>query len=628
MTSLVRFFTSCFKNVERLNNIDTHKQTVLYNELTKTDSKYFNDATKTYSKNILIAALERNHLQANILKQIIKKNGHSGKKTRLDYPQEVAIQLLAIAASETEKIMYEYQEYQSWKNQYQDKAFDSIENIAKAYMTIPDSFLNKKSKTGIANSTSAYQRSYNNLCMKVHGISLNDMDHDELIALSESGHNIDSLDDHFTMAWFLDDIQHNFPFNVESKATADIHMSKYTRWNLEMSLRHFLNSRGKAREKDFWATYQDVFSIKYPTAQKLIPFILFWMLQTGSNPEAIVNMKRKEKGINGTIDIGEMSPLGDTPVIRSFKNRGSKDYYWFALNPNEKGGLYTHFIFLKSFLKLLWKEDDNLSNKKEEWPFWTYYSPFKENKVVSISSPTLREQINKLIKDHPVILSNGEVLQKVEPSRLRNTFITMVDLAGSSIDEIQEWIRHGDFDTRFKFYDNSPDQRSRNFRAAHAIQEDIIENARRFKGKIDNGSLQTSIQNKEVNATYTCGCSDPKKPSYDGAKEIPEEDICIDWDMCMFCTNSRVFTEHLPRICARILQYESYQKKMTSDEWENNFGTKHVVAHDALKKWIEDGGEEKDIDNAWKLARSGKIILPPMFPSGHIKRTEGTINVA
>ena len=628
VTSLVRFFTSCFENVEQLNNIDTQKQTVLYNELTKTDNKYFNHASKTYSKNILIDALERNQLQADPLKQKIKGHSHSGKETRLDYPQEVAIQLLAIAASETNKIMYEYNEYQSWKNLYQDKAFDSIENIAKAYMTIPESFLNKKSKTGITNSISAYQRSYDNLCMKIHGISLSNMSHDECLALAESGHNIDALDDHFTMAWFLDDIQHNFPFNVKSKATTDIHMSKYTRWNLEMSLRHYLNSRGKARKKDFWATYQDVFSRKYPTAEKLIPFILFWMLQTGSNPEAIVNMKRKEKGLDGTIEIGEISPLGDTPVIKSFKNRGSKDYYWFALNLHEKGGLYTHFIFLKSFLQILWQEDDKISNKKELWPFWVYYSPMKENKVINLSWSTLKLQLNNFIKEHQVILPNGDILQTLEPSRFRNTFITMADLTGATIEEIQEWIRHKDFDTRFKFYDNSPDQRSRNFRAVHAIQEDIIENARNFKGKIDSGSLDVSINNKEVNATYTCGCTNPQKPSYSGAQKIPQDNICIDWDMCLFCPNSRVFSAHLPRICARILHYESHRKKMTTEEWENNFGAKHVVAHDALKKWILDGGTEEDINNAWEVAKSGNVILPPIFPSGHIKRSDGAINVA
>lgn len=628
ITALMKFFKSTFQNLNTINKLDEHKQSVIHNELTKTNSEYFYSSIKTLSKNILINALERNNLHANTLKQRIKGNSHSGKETRIDYPQEVAIQLLAIVAVQTEKIMHEYKEYQLFKDRYQGKAFDSVENLAKAYITIPNSFLNKKTISACDISTHAYQKSYNRLCINIHNISLEDMNNEELITLADKGYNIDALDEPFIMSWFLDDIHSKFPFDLLSTKTADIYMSDYTRWDINKSLRSFLHDRGISRKKDFLATYNDIFSIKYPTGKKLLPFILFWMLQTGSNPEAITNMKRKEKGIKGTIDIGEMSPLGDTPVIRSFKNRGSKDYYWFVLNPNEKGGLYTHFIFLKSFLKLLWQEDDRISNKKELWPFWVYYSPMKENKVINLSWSTLKDQLNNFIKEHQIILPNGEILQSLEASRFRNTFITMTDLAGSSIEEIQEWIRHGDFDTRFKFYDNSPDQRSRNFRAVHAIQEDIIENARKFKGKIGNGSLQTSIKNKEVNATYTCGCTNPKKPSYDGIKEIPQDDICIDWDMCLLCTNSRVFAEHLPRICARILHYESYQKNMTSDEWENNFGMKHTVAHDTLRKWIKDGGKEEDINKAWELAKSGKIVLPPMFPSGHIKKTKVAIDAA
>jgi len=627
ITALMKFFKFTFQNLNTLNDLDEHKQSVIHNELTKTDGEYFYSSIKTLSKNILLYALERNNLPAHPLKQIIKGNSHSGKETRIDYPQEVAIQLLAIAAVQTENIMHEYKAYQVLKDRYKGKAFDSVENLAKAYITIPNSFLNKKTISARNISIQAYQKSYNKLCIDIHNISLEDINNEDLIALADRGYNIDALDEPFIMSWFLDDIHYKFPFDIPSTSTADTPMSDYSRWNIKKSLRSFLQDRGNRRKKDFLATYHDVFSKKYPTAQKLIPFIIFWMLQTGSNPEAITNMRRKEKGINGTIDIGEMSPLGDIPVIKSFKNRGSKNY-WFSLNPNEEGGLYTHFIFLKSFLQLLWNKNENKANKKESWPFWVYYSPMKENKVIDLSWSTLKFQFNKFIKENKIILPNGDILKTLEPSRFRNTFITMADLSGATIEQIQEWIIHGNFDTRFKFYNNSPDQRSRNFRAVHAIQEDIIENARNFKGKIVNSSLNISIKSKEINTTYTCGCTNPEKPSYNGAKKIPQDNICIDWDMCLFCTNSRVFTEHLPRICARILQYESYQKKMTSDEWENNFGLKHTVAYDTLKKWIKDGGEEKDIDNAWEVAKSGKIILPPMFPSGYIKKTKVAIDAA
>ena len=423
------------------------------------------------------------------------------------------------------------------------------------------------------------------------------------------------------MSWCLDDVLKDYPFNVTStseKTISDTPMSHYTRWNIDTSFRHFLHNRGTRRKKDFLTTFSDVFSMKYPTAKYVTPFILYWLLQTGSNPEGVVNMRRKEKTPTGFVHIGEISPLGDTPVIRSFKNRGSKNYYWFVLNPNERNGLYSHFTFLKSFLSLLWHEDDIHGKKKNAWPFWVYYSPMKAQKVIHIDWSNLKYQLNDFIKEHKIIMPDGTIMTNIEPSRLRNTFITMADLQNLSIEEIQELIKHGNFDTRFKFYGNSPDLRSKNFRHIYAIQEDIIEQARHFMGVIEQGSLKNSISQNKVTATYLCGCSNIKNPAYDGARKTSEHEICVDWDMCLLCPQSRVFYEHLPRICARILQYEEYQKKMTADEWENNFGIKRQVARDALKKWISDGGSQEDIDMAWERAKSGEIYLPPIFPSGQI----------
>ncbi len=55
---------------------------------------------------------------------------------------------------------------------------------------------------------------------------------------------------------------------------------------------------------------------------------------------------------------------------------------------------------------------------------------------------------------------------------------------------------------------------------------------------------------------------------------------------------------------------------MTIFEWENNFKLKYEVANDALKKWIETGGSQVDIDNAWQLVEDNKILLPSIFPTG------------
>lgn len=633
ITALIKFFANSLENIYDIHDIGEDKQMILYNALSDVKSDFYSGiSVKSIAKKIMIYSLRRENISYEALDRPIQHNSHSGKKTRIDYPQEVAVQLLAISAQKIEHVKSKYKEILSWRKEYDNKPFDSLENLAKAFITIPKNFLNKKTKNGKTNSIIRYQQFYEKLSTHIHGVSLLNMEEIELTELAKKGINIDNMDDPFIMSWFLDDILNNYPFNITSNgkgSISDSYLSSYTRWNIEKSLRHFLLDRGQRRKRDFLSTFYEVFSYKYPVAEHVIPFVIFWMLQTGSNPEAIINMKRKEESNNGTVFIGDLSPLGDTPVIRSFKNRGSKNYYWFVLNPHEKNGLYSHFKFLKKFLSPLWAIDDKMNyEKKMKWPFWVYYSPTKTDKVIQLDWSNLNSQLNAFAKNNKIVMPDGTYLETIEPSRFRNTFITMADLNNATIEEIQEWIRHDNFDTRFKFYANSPDQRSRNFRAIHSIQEAIIEDARKFNGEIELSSLTNKISNKEIDSTYLCGCTDIRDPSYTGAKAIPETDICIDWDMCLLCTNSRVFREHLPRICARILQYEEYRQKMTADEWENNFGSKHIVAHDALQRWISDGGEKDDIDDAWKIAKNGDIDLPPLFPAGHLNIKSGSIDAA
>ena len=631
ITSLVRFFVETFSDVYDIEQIDEHKQSVLFAKLSDVDSDFYSGTSvRTIAKNILVESLEREGIPCDILKRNIKGNTHHGPKSRMDYPQEVILQLLAITVEEIHTIKRRYAKYLNYRKTFDGKPFDSLENLAKAYLTVPHTFLGRKTHQGRKAAIDLYRRHYDRLAWHLHGMSLKELDTEKLETLARSAHNIDDLDDPFVMAWFMDDILVNYPFRTgrDEGSVADVPMSRYTRWNTDMSLRQFLHGRGRRRGKDFMATFTKQFELKYPTAEQVIPFVLYWLVQTGCNPEGLVNIRRKEKGENGFAHIGELGPLGDTPVIRSFKNRGSKNYYWFVLDPNEKDGLFAHYEFLKSFLTPLWEADDRFSDRRGTWPFWVYYSPSKSRKVVHLTWSNLKNRLDLYVEEHEILMPDGTLLKSLEPSRLRNSFITMADLQGSSIEEIQDWIKHGEFDTRFKYYANSSDMRSRNFRAIHAIQEDIMEQARKFEGAIKKGSLREAISSRQVQPTYLCGCGNANDPSYVGAKPLPDNVICVDWDMCLSCENSRVFREHLSRICARILQYEEFQVGMTADEWENNFGTKHRVALDALERWVEDGGLREDVDEAWEIAKSGKIELPPIFPTGYVSLEKRSTDVA
>ena len=605
--SILRYIEANFSHVKKLDQFNIHIQNSLYNELTKTKSKYFKNSVKTTTKNLILHGLDLLNIDCTLLNRQIKNNTHSSENTRLDYPQEVFLQLLAATVSETTKIKEKHKEYLLWQKMYKDKSFDSIENLAKAYSEPPNSFSNMKplAKQG---SIYSYQKSYDRICKDIHGFNLSDLSSDKLDKFARNGINIDNLSDPYIMSWFIDDVLKYFPFSNNTKhsnVTHKTNIENFSKWKIKAPLNLYLKNKGRFRNTDLVSTFNDILSRKYPTGEKIIPLIIFWMIQTGSNPEAVVNMKKNVKD-------EDLYLLDDIFVVKSYKNRGSKDYYWFTLNQNEKDGLYDLYQFSRSYLSSIWEQ-------KSSTTFWSYYSIERSSKITNLSSGRLKALMVKFILRHNILLPDGSMMTDIQPSRLRNTFITMADLNGATIDDIKEWIRHGNIDTRFTFYGNSPEQRSNNFRTIHAIQESIIEDARNFQGKTNLGSYKQHITTGKVSATYLCGCENAKKPSYIGAKKIREDHICIDWDMCLLCPQSNVFEENLPRICARIIQYEDQNKKMSTDEWANYYSEKHNAAKDALKSWIEKGGKKEDIDKAWKIARRGQIKLPPLFPVGQMK---------
>jgi hypothetical protein len=281
------------------------------------------------------------------------------------------------------------------------------------------------------------------------------------------------------------------------------------------------------------------------------------------------------------------------------------------LDKKEKNGIYDYFKFLKHILKPLW-------NYQKNDTFWVYTSSknISHAKIINeFNRTTTKQALKTFLKKHNILDEYGKPLTNIMLNQLRNSFVTMMDLKEHTIEEIQELIRHDKFDTRFQYYNNSEDLQHRNFIVINAIQESIIETAKNFQGSIHHNAMQIN-QIKKYEEVYLSKCSNINNPQYSGSKILKADEICTDWDNCLQCKNSKIFVEHLPKICYRLKQYEKMKGMMTIFEWENNFKLKYEVANDALKKWIETGGSQVDIDNAWQLVEDNKILLPSIFPTG------------
>lgn len=627
INSILNFFAKKYENINAIDDVSNNIQIDLRKELSNRNSLFFKSmAQKSHINTIFTYALNNFKFKRDITnvfsqKLLLRKND-SGIKSKADLSQEVAVQLLAASIGEINKIIENYNMLEKeWRPSYKNKKFDSPENLANAYLNYPQHF-KLISKRSFNSSIVNYRKKYDELCNYLHGFKLSGLENEKLKLLASKGENIHNLNESRMMSWFLDDVLSNYPLQIDAKITKHtLAMSEYTRWKYKSTVKTYLSSLSyEQNQKKAIEVFREVLAIKFPTAEKIFPFMLYWLLQTGANQEVLFNMNWRQKFGNKLCEIDENSPFGDIPVLRSYKNRGTKNWYWFPLNPNEKNGLYDMYMFLKKYLKPLWDFNASLNISNSFWVFivsnqahGSYNTPIKH-----FNQQVFKNQLTKFLERNEIISIDGQRLKNFEPSRIRNTFITTADLNGLTLDEIKESIRHGSFDTRFHYYGNSADQRSRNFGVIHAIQESIIESAKNFKGKVYS-SKSSRLDQKKLHFSFLSGCSDNKHPNYEGMSQINETEVCIDWDNCLACKNSRVFKVHLPRICFRLMQYAKFQDTMSADEWENNYGMKYAIAQDVLTKWIENGGSKDDIEWAWNEAKFGKIKLPQIFPQGFMK---------
>lgn len=623
---ILKYIETNTNNIFSISDMNENFQEVLLLEIRNEKSIYFSrKGLKTLSRQILETSFKEKNITSYLGQRELLSEKRTGQKARDDISQEITVQILAYAYKEMNLIIEKCDNLKKWRKSYHKKRFDSIKNFAFTYLNYPTYFNNYSSLQLKNISISGYRKRYSNLCKIVHNIDLSKLDLKELKKLSRGGVNISRLDNPEIMAWFIDDILNNFPFCTEGFMTTNTPLSKYSKWNIKSGIYNHLKPYGVTRQ-ELIDVFYDVLAMNYPSKDEMIPFCLFWMLQTGCNQEGLLNMCSKEKINEKIYDVGEYKLDENVQIIKSYKSRSTNDNYYFPLDSRERGGLYDVIVFLKDYIHPIWDYQSENGNPSILAPFWMYRShknQSAEKKVNILNRNSLKQGFKSFLKRNKVLDKNGDRVNYVHLSKFRNTFITMADLNGASIEEIQNWIRHDSFDTRFIYHGNSNDQKNRNYRLIYAIQESIINDAREFRGKL----LVDSSKNEDMIETLVSSCSNNKEPSFKGAKKLTKDELCIDFDLCLSCNNSRVFKEHLPQICLRIIQFETLRKNMSSDEWENNYGQKYVVAKSTLKVWIKNGGRKNDINDAFNIARSGEVQLPLLFPYGSIKIEEEQFNV-
>ena len=220
---------------------------------------------------------------------------------------------------------------------------------------------------------------------------------------------------------------------------------------------------------------------------------------------------------------------------------------------------------------------------------------------------------------YPVLDENGEQLSSIDSTRFRKVFASgqLIDSLkgikdGNELAEkLREDLLHGNLDTTITHYlMKSSTARGVIDTAIATITSEKLKEGIQFKGKIALDASRT-IKKK----VFMCDCEDPTNPSH----EVAIADECKHYDLCLGCERSVIAKEHLPYICARILQYEEERRK-DPHIWTAMFEDRWNIARDALDKYVmrdKKHGQEL-IDQAWTAANSGVVSLPPIIMSNRM----------
>lgn len=215
-----------------------------------------------------------------------------------------------------------------------------------------------------------------------------------------------------------------------------------------------------------------------------------------------------------------------------------------------------------------------------------------------------------------------ERLTSIETRRIRKSFIghktfSLLENVGSAdelVTKLKDALNHKSFDTTFSSYImKSGMGRAVIDSAIVALTTDMLEQAMRFSGEIK----EDSSRKKNNNVVFLCDCNDPMNPSHG----YPIAERCTRYDLCLGCTRSEVYAEHLPAIIYRVLQYE--EKLETEPEvFKAILADRLQIARDTIEQFKKKHSKGLVlVENAYitanKAMRCGEPLLPPIIQGSY-----------
>lgn len=361
------------------------------------------------------------------------------------------------------------------------------------------------------------------------------------------------------------------------------------------------------------------------TAQTLLPFYLLFLIYTGRNRETVNTWQRRYKVKNRWVSPTEWTDIlsPDKCILRGVKSRGKgrlKNEVDDVHIKKSTIGLYPLLEFV------IWYTEPLVAGADPKHKDLLWLALDQNYKLKTFSSKRDKtniflSEVREFLKRHEItefIPKKGggfkkERLSGIDTRRFRKNFAVRELMEAVSncanhqelADTLRNSLKHGSFDTTIGSYLSHDTTMASRDVAIFTLQSEMLETARRFRGTLNDDGPRSG------EPVILARCSDPSSPDFEMADQS-DDGHCSEYDMCMGCSRSAVFEEHLPRIAMRIIQYEEERDGMSQAAWDAEYGQKHARAHDVLNSW----SDQDAVNDAWTSAKDGEITLPKVMFRG------------
>jgi hypothetical protein len=360
-------------------------------------------------------------------------------------------------------------------------------------------------------------------------------------------------------------------------------------------------------EKNNWALNQDKVPSIYPylnltSKHHEIAIFIYALITLGVNKEVLSSWKLQVNGIpwyeNYDVELGIS------------KNSASRDKKVVLIGVKLKG--ITSRVVKKSisinsplfkYLKFL----DKTRPADREYIF---------PKIINISA-----YLSAFTRHYTVIDDDGNRLKTLETRRFRKSYIgyktiSLLEGVKNSDDlvlKLKDALNHKSFDTTFSSYIMKSGMAMTVVDSAIvALTTNMLENSMSFNGEIK----EDNERSKNNDTVFLCDCSDPTNPSHG----LPINNKCFKYDMCLGCERSEVYSEHLPAICYRILQYEKKQEE-APDIFKITLEDRLYIAKDTVEQFkLKHSQGMEIVEQSYLIANQAMLdddpLLPPILQTG------------